>query len=378
MDIVTEHSGLIHIGEKILKNLDFQTQLNCRLVKRSWKCILDKEASKTDLDSLLKELKQFMIDCDCVSVPSRPKKTIKDYKIWSDFLNVLSSKVNNYWIYYSIQNHIIRQDYNYTQHQSPLLFYALTKNVKMLEYVLKEEPKYKSDDIEFTIRKAVEYSYSEIATYLLSYIDNATMKGLIFRSARNGDCSMVELLVPNPKEPLIVDSLNNNLIHFAASRGHTEIVKYFLENTKGLMAQNSFGETPLYFALFSNNLSLMNMIVDAVSEDHILKPIKKGKNVIHIAAHGGIYEIVEKMCLKVSNPIMPDDAGNTPIHYAAWDGDLDMIKLLASYASDLKIPNKTGLTPLHIAKIKSHKNAARYLAEHERRQIENDLQFLSL
>ena len=71
-------------------------------------------------------------------------------------------------------------------------------------------------------------------------------------------------------------------------------------------------------------------------------------------------------------------AGNTPIHYAAWDGDLDMIKLLASYASDLKIPNKTGLTPLHIAKIQCHKNAAGYLAEHERRQIENDLQFLSL
>ena len=55
MEILTENSGLIHIGERILKNLDLQTHLNCRWVKRSWKCILDIEASKNDFDSLLKE-----------------------------------------------------------------------------------------------------------------------------------------------------------------------------------------------------------------------------------------------------------------------------------------------------------------------------------
>ena len=61
MEILTENSGLIHIGERILKNLDLQTHLNCRWVKGSWKCILDKDASKTDLDSLLNELKKQLI-----------------------------------------------------------------------------------------------------------------------------------------------------------------------------------------------------------------------------------------------------------------------------------------------------------------------------
>ena len=55
MEAIMEKPGLLHIGERILKNLDFQTQRNGRLVNRAWNQIMENEASKTkkDLNNLL-------------------------------------------------------------------------------------------------------------------------------------------------------------------------------------------------------------------------------------------------------------------------------------------------------------------------------------
>ena len=55
MKAFMENPGLLHIGEKIIHNLDFKTQSTCRLVKRSWNIVLEKEASrsKKNLDALL-------------------------------------------------------------------------------------------------------------------------------------------------------------------------------------------------------------------------------------------------------------------------------------------------------------------------------------
>ena len=44
-----ENTGLFHISEKILKNVDVNTQLNCRLVRKSWNNKFEKLAAKIDL-----------------------------------------------------------------------------------------------------------------------------------------------------------------------------------------------------------------------------------------------------------------------------------------------------------------------------------------
>ena len=61
MESFMENPGLLHIGERILKNVPFKTKLKCRLVKRSWNQIFEKEASKAknDLDNLIKSLKKL-------------------------------------------------------------------------------------------------------------------------------------------------------------------------------------------------------------------------------------------------------------------------------------------------------------------------------
>ena len=64
MDLFTENPGLCHVGERILNNLDFNTQLNCRFVKKSWKHILDKEASKIDVENFFRKFVTTEMDRD--------------------------------------------------------------------------------------------------------------------------------------------------------------------------------------------------------------------------------------------------------------------------------------------------------------------------
>ena len=41
MEVITRNSGLDHISEDIFKLLDMNSLINCRLVKSSWKNVLD-------------------------------------------------------------------------------------------------------------------------------------------------------------------------------------------------------------------------------------------------------------------------------------------------------------------------------------------------
>ena len=56
MDLFFEDSGFSHIGEKILKLLDFETASICRLVNKSWKMMIEKVPY--NLSNLLKMLKK--------------------------------------------------------------------------------------------------------------------------------------------------------------------------------------------------------------------------------------------------------------------------------------------------------------------------------
>ena len=50
MDVFFENQGLCHIGENIFKNLDFHSQLTCRLVRKSWNNMFVKEQKAQELN----------------------------------------------------------------------------------------------------------------------------------------------------------------------------------------------------------------------------------------------------------------------------------------------------------------------------------------
>ena len=118
------------------------------------------------------------------------------------------------------------------------------------------------------------------------------------------------------------------------------------------------------------------IIINTVSEDHILKPIKNGKNVIHVAAEIGLLSTLNQLCKKVKSPFVLDDKGNSSIHYAASEGHLQILQMLHKYlkssGTDLTIPNGNGDTPLQLAKLKGHSKVVKYLVECERKQIKDN------
>ena len=86
MSFFFENPGLAHIGHRILTNLDFDTQLACRLVHRSMKYLLE--------DPILnqKEIKYWLNECINLNffsnIPDATDVVVK----WKNFIKLLLSK----------------------------------------------------------------------------------------------------------------------------------------------------------------------------------------------------------------------------------------------------------------------------------------------
>ena len=418
MEAFMKNPGLLHIGERILKNLHFKSQVNCRLVKRSWNQILEIEVTKktkTDLDNLLKSIKEIAILPEYQNTnvfeyyekvaKYDKKKTLMHFATqfailpdvseyfemltkydrlvsWKQFAMEMTSSVNNHVLNILLIKHISYQ-LNAGFSAFPLEHFVLEKDMEMIDLTLKQKLLYcdpekpnnysgyaifAESDFDRALFRAVQNRSTDIVQCLKPFMMLKHQKN-VFRATRYGSIDVLKIYYPNPNEALMVDPFGLNLIHIAAFNGHIDIVEYFIENTEALTAQDNSGCTPLCGAIINCHYSVFCIIIKAVSEDHILKPLLNGMNVIHVAAERGQFEVVYQLCKKVTNPIVPDDKGNTPIHYAASNGHLAMLKFLTSYGTDLMIPNKNGKTPLKLAEANGHTEVVNYLVECERKQI---------
>ena len=416
MEACMENPGLLHIGERILKSLHFNSQANCRLVKRSWNQILEKEVTKktrTDLVNLLKSINEFAIlpeyiDTNVLKYYKNVAKYDKnktlmhfgtqsvilpDYEMlekfnrlvsWKHFVMGMTFSVNNHMINILLKKHI-RYQINVGFPYFPLEHFVSKRDMKMIDLTLKqkllycdpEKPniyldyiRFAESDFNWALLEAIKNRYSDIVQRFKPFMMYKHQRNNVFMETRCGNLDVLKLFYPNPKESLMVDPYGLNPIHIAASNGRIKIVKYFIENTEALTAQDNSGCTPLCGAIINCRYTVFRIIIKAVSEEHILKPLINGMNVIHVAAERVQFEVVYQLCKKVTNPIVPDDKGNTPIHYAACNGNLAMLKFLTSYGTDLMIPNKNGKTPLELAEANGHIKVAKHLMEFERKQIE--------
>ena len=120
MDMFIENPGLCHIGGKIFKNLDFPTKLNCRLVRKSWNIMLEKQASKIDLVNV-PQLSQFLEE--------KPmwRKFLEEPKCEIPFLVLLS------YLFIRVIGSLSKE----YEHRTPLLAFARTGNSKIIKCILR-------------------------------------------------------------------------------------------------------------------------------------------------------------------------------------------------------------------------------------------------
>jgi len=117
------------------------------------------------------------------------------------------------------------------------------------------------------------------------------------------DCIMME---PSPR--------GVTLLMQSSSRGETEIVKVLLASHANVNASNSYGDTPLSYAVWGKHLDVMRLL------------LKKGANVNAKA-----------------------EAGRTPLMEASGEGSVEIIDCLLEDGADINVPDENGTTALMFA-----------------------------
>ena len=152
-------------------------------------------------------------------------------------------------------------------------------------------------------------------------------------------------------------------LHYAACKGHLEVVKYFIvELLCDPMNRNNYGWTPLHYACDNGHLDTARYLIrekccDPSCED------KNRETPLHYAVQNGHlniakYLIEEEHC----NPSCVDNNGKTPLHYACVNGHLNVAQyLIGEKDCDPSCENKFGSTPLHNACANNHAHIVQYL-----------------
>ena len=152
-------------------------------------------------------------------------------------------------------------------------------------------------------------------------------------------------------------------LHYAACKGHLEVVKYFIvELLCDPMNRNNYGWTPLHYACDSGHLKTARYLIreercDPSCED------KNRETPLHYAVQNGHlniakYLVEEEHC----NPSCVDNNGKTPLHYACVNGHLNVAQyLIREKDCDPSCENKFGSTPLHNACANNHAHIVQYL-----------------
>ena len=317
MDLVFDNPGFGHIGEKIFLNLDFQTKLSCRLVRKSLNDKFEKHASKIDLLKLPNW-------CSFLNQPN-----------WREFLKESKAKIPILVLNFYLQNLLSRvintsEEFN---HRTPLLSFAITGNSKLVDFILlMNTNRYKDyqehmntnryNDYQEALNSAAKYGHVNVAKVLKPFRNYVA----VFTASQYGHLEVLKVLIDDVYFGNYSDyTVDWKTIRAAACSGKIEVIKYFEEKLpKHCFEQSLFKEEQYSYGTFIHNL----------------------------AAKGHL-EMLKYLCQKSSgfsrNPILKNLLGRTPIHYAAEKGHLEIVKLLASYTEDPNAPDNFSRTPSIIA-----------------------------
>ena len=156
------------------------------------------------------------------------------------------------------------------------------------------------------------------------------------------------------------DQVGHIPLHYAASNGHLEVVKYFIvELHCDPMDKNEYNDTPLHFAGY------LNIAQYLIREEHCNPSCENyvGNTPLHNACRYGHLNIAQYLIREEHcNPSCENNNGWTPLHYACVDGHLNIAQYLVREGHcNPSCENNIGWTPLHEACMRNHAHIVQYL-----------------
>ena len=329
MEVFTKNPGFQHIAEDIFKILSKKSLVDCRMVNKSWKTILNRPMfwlkrlkSETTLenfksweilvhdieaDKIEEDFGNLMIKMSNLKIMSPLEIVVKLAEKKGNFLNLISFILEHVdpesnidvdidsWCSYAVGSY---------DHLAPIhlaAFYGLYETTQKLAYFWYGSP-------------------------IIATIEGHTP---IHCAARSGYLDIVKFLAPFTNNPNIPNKEGHTPIHNAAIYGHLETVEFLVGLTDTPLAANNNGDTPIHAAAYFGHLETLKFLVDLTHE-----------------------------------PITPDNEGITPIHDASSNGHFDIVQFLVTLTKTPNARDHLGRTPISIARQRGHKRIVEFLEDY--------------
>ncbi|WP_171910111.1 ankyrin repeat domain-containing protein [Rickettsiella grylli] len=225
-----------------------------------------------------------------------------------------------------------------------------------------------------SLLSAAKNNHLPVVKWLISENADTDVKdnngnNILFIAAENGDIGIIDFLVRNTKIgdlSVFRDRDNNTLLHIACANGHIELVKYLLYFHQGfsLEAKNDHEETPLHSAVYTNNIKLVNYLLEQGAD--INAKNDEGETPVVIAAHDENEELVKSL-LQHGAHLEPDHMDNIRVHEVHLDKPEQLeqyvVKQKDDLSADLSEPNANQRKAKHHQKMsqpafKLHENTS--------------------
>jgi len=210
------------------------------------------------------------------------------------------------------------------------------------------------------------YPFSDLHTNML------ISKRTVHELALNGDVlSVKEMVMSKPVCIKTKDDSGRLPLHWAVSKGHTELSAWLLDQTKEADVPDESGWTPLIIAASAGHQELAALLLDNGAD--INRTTDQGRTALLYAASKGRSELVSLLINKGADVNKADQLGATPLHRAAGPGHSDVVRLLlAADNTIVDCQDRYGNTALHTACEEERTEVAKLLISHgASREIQN-------
>lgn len=185
----------------------------------------------------------------------------------------------------------------------------------------------------------------------LEIYNNYQRTPLLKAARERGGIETVKILVEGGANINATDFFGDTPLSLAAWRGFEEIVDYLLKKNAQFSTSGEKGIKLLTYAADKRLWNLYDALIKNGGEEFFLE-LKK-RPVLHWAAAGGSYKIVEDLINKDLQVNAKDSYNWVPLHYASYFGRLEVVKLLIEKGADINSKTPIGETPLYLARLEN-------------------------
>ncbi|XP_954876.1 ankyrin-repeat protein, putative [Theileria annulata] len=193
-----------------------------------------------------------------------------------------------------------------------------------------------------------DYSNSDV-----DVLSNTATEDVLLMRCFGGDLDSVMKLKDCDLE--FVDQVGRSAIHYAASSGNLDLVKYLVSNGVYIDKKDVKGWTPLFIAVVKNHVEIVDLLLNygadlSLTLRHRCAPTRltdAHSQAIHFAAIKSNREITELLLKRGVDINEKDSQGITPLSYACYRANLEYVSFLLEQDANPKIQDVNGRTSFH-------------------------------